>query len=138
MTTDTAPVDILASFALPSDWQPAAVDAFREVLTVRPGLDGPELVSLETACALLSLAATLEDVARTDGWTSTGAAGQTTAHVFLSEIRLARNQAAAIMHRLVAPVTGPSLTNSQRGALAAKARWQNHAGRATGRARGDV
>lgn len=114
--------DVLADFDLP-DWHATALEAFREVITVRPDLEGAELVSLEQAATLIDTATRLDERAAAASYEATGAAGQTILHPAVAESRLARTQAAAILHRLVAVVEGPRMTNSQRGRAAANARW---------------
>jgi hypothetical protein len=120
--------DVLSAFSLPEAWGDLARSSFEEVATVRPDIEGSELVALETACAMLDTAERLEAVARAAGYLSVGAAGQPVMHPFVPEARLARSQAAGIMHRLTAVATGPAMTNSQRGRVAAQARWSKAPG----------
>lgn len=121
--------DVLADFTLPAHWGPAAVDAFREVLTVRGDLEGAELVALEQAASLIDNAERLEVIARAADWTAIGSQGQPVLHWAAQEIRQCRQNAATVMHRLVRVEVGPRMTTSERGRAAAQARWQNAAGR---------
>ena len=119
--------DVLNDFDLDDAWGDTAREAFREVVTVRPNLDGSELVSLEMACALINTATRLEALALAADFTAVGAVGQPVLHFAVAEARQARQSAAGIMHRLVRVASGPAMTNSQRGRHAAQALWSGRA-----------
>lgn len=85
---------------MPGHWSDAAVDAVHNVLRHRPDLAGGDVGALEQAGELITLADGLGDVARTAGLTSTGSTGQVIVHPAVTESRLARTAAAAILTRL--------------------------------------
>jgi len=115
--------DVLDGFDLDPTWSPNAVEAFREVLTVRPDIAGPELVALDQAATLITTAEALEQIAREASYVATGVKGQTVVHPAVPEARQSRVAAAQIMARLTVVVAGPRMTNSERGRAAAAARW---------------
>lgn len=106
---------------LPSHWSPSARDAHDNVLDQRPDLAGAEYASLEQACGLIATADLLEDAVRAEPIVK-GSTGQAVVNPGLTEARLARTAAAAILARLVPPTAGAK-TNSQRGRDAARARY---------------
>ncbi|MFL0357832.1 hypothetical protein [Curtobacterium flaccumfaciens] len=85
---------------LPQHYTDAARDAVHNVLKARPDLDGGDVGALEQAGELISLADGLADVARAAGLVSTGSTGQVTVHPAVTEARLARTAAAAILAKL--------------------------------------
>ncbi|MBH0098680.1 hypothetical protein I6E68_05935 [Salinibacterium sp. NSLL150] len=115
--------DILDGWDLPASWTPGARDVFAGVLQQRPDLAGAELSSLEQAAALHSMADQLEEAAVAEGLLATGSAGQRIVHPGVTEARLARTSAAAILARLVPINHGGAMTASARGRDAARKRW---------------
>lgn len=109
---------------LPEEWSASARETFLAVLEERRDLTAAELAALWQAAALESNADALEAVAREQGLTTAGSQGQTVVHPALQEARHARVQAATILARLTSPLrSGGAMTNSERGRLAARARW---------------
>ncbi|MEV7761451.1 MULTISPECIES: hypothetical protein [Curtobacterium] len=102
LITDGAPEAVFNAdeWQLPEHWTPAARDAVHNVLKARPDLDGGDVGALEQAGELISLADGLADVARAAGLVSTGSTGQVTVHPAVTEARLARTAAAAILAKL--------------------------------------
>lgn len=94
------PTTALDGWTLPDYWTDSARDLFAEVLAERPDLAGADLGALEGACALVSAADRLGEVARAEGMIATGSAGQTVAHPAAVEERLSRSAAASILARL--------------------------------------
>jgi hypothetical protein len=107
----------------PDHWTASARDTYENVLEQRPDLAGAEFASLEQAAELISAAELLEKVARDAGMVATGSTGQVTVHPAAVEARLGRTAAAAILARLTAPSKGGAMTNSERGRMAARARY---------------
>jgi hypothetical protein len=66
----------------------------------------------------------LEAAARESGALVPGSQGQLVVNLAYAEARLARTSAAQILNRLVGVKAG-AMTNSQRGRVAADARWRN-------------
>lgn len=120
---ETSPNTPADAFHLPEEWSEAARDAFREVLQARPELAGAEVAALECACELITTAGALDAVAKAADYVATGSQDQEVLHPAVAEARLSRTAAASILARLVAVATGPTMTNSQRGTMAARARW---------------
>lgn len=116
--------DVLAGFDLPTSWTDSAVDTFREVLTSRPDLAGPELSALEHACQLQTVAEHLDGVARDAAYAATGSQGQEILHPAVSEARLTRTAAAQILARLTV-TSSRTQTSSERARSAARARWSS-------------
>jgi hypothetical protein len=122
-TTADAP-DPLDGWTLPASWSDAARDLFAEVLTQRPDLSGADLGALEHACALTSASERLDEVALAAGLMATGSQGQPVLHPAVTEARLARTAAAAILARLVpARTAAGGTTSTERARAAARARW---------------
>jgi hypothetical protein len=119
--------DVLDGFDLPSTWTASAVDTFREVLTARPDLAGPELSALEHARHLQSAADHLDDVARDGAYVATGSQGQEILHPAVAEARLTRTAAAQILARLTVSASRVQ-TSSERARSAARARWGSRGG----------
>lgn len=105
---------------LPADWTQGARDTFTAVLDERPDLSSAEAGSLWQACSLESAADRLDAVALEAGMTTTGSTGQVVVHPAVTESRLARTAAAAILGRLVPPSSSPRSAGARR---AAHARW---------------
>jgi hypothetical protein len=112
---------------LPSHWTPSARDAFENVLAERPGISGADWAALEQAAELITAADTLEAAAREAGPLIPGSQGQMVLNPAISEARLARTAAAQILSRLTAGGKAGALTNSERGRMAANARWAKRA-----------
>lgn len=85
---------------LPDHFSDAAVDAVHNVLSQRPDLAGGDVGALEQAGELITLADALGAVARLAGYIATGSTGQVVTHPAVTEARLARTAAAAILGRL--------------------------------------
>lgn len=109
---------------LPAHWTDGARDTFTNVLAERSDLSGAEWASLEQAAELISTAEVLEAAARESGALVPGSQGQLVVNPAYAESRMARTAAAQILNRLVGVKHG-AMTNSQRGRVAANARWRN-------------
>ncbi|WP_346960758.1 hypothetical protein [uncultured Arthrobacter sp.] len=107
----------------PEHWTESARDAFESVMAQRPGLEGAEFASLVQVAELLTSADLLEAEARKTGLLVPGSTGQLTTNPGVVEGRLARTAAATILARLVPPSKGGAMTNSERGRMAARARY---------------
>lgn len=107
----------------PEHWTESARDAFDNVMAQRPNLEGAEFSSLVQVCELLTSADLLEAEARKTGLLVPGSTGQLTTNPGIVEGRLARTAAASILARLVPPSKGGAMTNSERGRMAARARY---------------
>lgn len=107
--------DPLDDWNLPDDWTDGARDVFAEVLDDRPDLAGADVGALESACALISAADRLGDVARAAGMVAIGSTGQVVVHPAAVEERLARTAAATILARL-SPTRGARFAERARGA----------------------
>lgn len=114
--TDSTP-----NFEYPDHWSAAACEAADEVLAARPDLGGADVAALEQAAELISLADDLSAVARDAGYVSRGDAGQETTHRAVTEARMARAAAAAILGRLAA--ADPVVDRSAAGRSLARKRW---------------
>ncbi len=101
--------------AHPAHWPTPVVDTFDSVLAETPDLSGAAFASLVEACELLTQSYALADVAASAGYVATGSTGQTVVHPATVESRLAREAAARILARLIAPTT--------RGQVLARARF---------------
>ena len=121
-SADGATDDALAAFDLPADWTESARETFREVLTARPDVAGPELSALEHACQLQTVADKLDAVARDAAFMATGSQGQEILHPAVTEARLSRTAAAQILARLTV-TSGRVQSSSERARSAARARW---------------
>ncbi|MDO8120646.1 hypothetical protein Q6346_04875 [Isoptericola sp. b490] len=109
------------TFALPDHWSKPAREAVEEVLSARPDLAGGDVGALEQAAELVTLADALSAVAADAGYVSRGDAGQQTTHRAVTEARLARAQAAAILGRLTE--FGTAMDRSSAGRALARKRW---------------
>jgi phage terminase small subunit len=108
---------------LPSHWSEGAVNTWKAVLEERNDMAAAELAALWTACELITTAEALEASVR-DALFVPGSAGQMVLNPAAAEARQARSVIATVMNRLVGPSAKQgAMTNSQRGQMAARARW---------------
>lgn len=119
---DADTVDVLEDFDIPASWTDAARETFREVLTARPDLAGPELAALEQACGLVTTADELDAIARAAAYAAVGSTGQEILHPAVAEARLQRTAAAGILARLTV-TKGRVQSSTERARDAARARW---------------
>ncbi len=111
--------------ALPESWTASARETFEAVSEeCGDSLSSAELAELYHACFLESTAERLDRVAADAGMVARGSTGQTILHPAVTEARLSRTAAAAILARLHRPSAAPAPTAaSERGRRAAAARW---------------
>lgn len=108
---------------LPTHWSDSAAETWNAVTEEREDLTAPEMASLWTACELISSAEVLEQAARERLYVK-GSQAQDVLNPAAAESRQARTAVASILARLTVPSTSNgAMTNSQRGAMAARARW---------------
>lgn len=125
MTTDP-PLSVVPNTeddALPDHWTEGAINTYNAVLDERPDMAAAELASLWTACELITQAEALEADVRARLFVP-GSAGQDVLNPAAAEARQTRTVVATVLNRLVGPSAKQgAMTNSQRGAMAARARW---------------
>ena len=110
---------------LPAYWSPGAVNTYEAVLAERPDMAAAELASLWTACSLISTAEAMESDVRARLFVP-GSNEQEVLNPCAAEARQARTVIATVLNRLTGPsAKAGAMTNSQRGSMAARARWGN-------------
>lgn len=126
MTDHEHSPETLDDFEVPEHWTAEARDTFEQVMEERPDLGAEDFSSLLQAVELISTADRLDEVARKAGFVQIGSQGQERLHEAVSESRLSRTAAAAILRQL-RRASGDEAKHgspSERARRAARARWQ--------------